>query len=69
MIYLTLLHSLKVLFPSYYAISTFSATSQVPAGTMVKGKVMSSEMTAVTADFVSIKNLRPVSVSSSGQKT
>ena len=60
MIYLTLLHSLEVFFPSCCAVSTFSATPCMPSGTMVRGKVTSSEMTDVT-DHVSIKNLRPTS--------
>ena len=47
MIYFTFSHSLEVLFPSCYAVSTFSATPEVPSGTMVRGKVMSSEMTDV----------------------
>ena len=47
MIDLTLSHSLEVLFPSCYAISTFSAKPYMPTGTMMRGKFMSSETTDV----------------------
>ena len=47
MIYLILSHFLEVLFPFCYAISTFSATPYMLSSTMMRGKVMSSEMTAV----------------------
>ena len=47
MIYLILSHFLEVLFPFCYAISTFSATPYMLSGTMMRGKVMSSEMTDV----------------------
>ena len=47
MIYLILSHFLEVLFPFCYAVSTFSATPYMLSSTMLKGKVMSSEMTDV----------------------
>ena len=47
MIYLILSHFLKVLFPFCYAVSTFSATPYMLSSTMMRGKVMSSEMTDV----------------------
>jgi len=65
LIYLTLSHSLEVVFPSCYAISTFSATPYMPFGT-VMGKFMSSETTDV---YRSLKtSALPVSASSSKEK-
>ena len=45
MIYLILSHFLEVLFPFCYAVSTFSATLYMLSSTMMRGKIMSSEMT------------------------
>ena len=47
MIYLILSHFLEVLFPFCYAISTFSAAPYMLSSTVMRGKVMSSEMTDV----------------------
>ena len=47
MIYLILSHFLEVLFPFRYANSTFSAAPYMLSSTMMRGKVMSSEMTDV----------------------
>ena len=45
MIYLILSHFLAVLFPFCYAISTFSAAPYMVSSTIMRGKVLSSEMT------------------------
>ena len=45
MIYWILSHFLEVLFPFRYAISTFSATPYMLSSTVMRGKVMSSEVT------------------------
>ena len=45
MIYLILSHFLEVLFPFCYAISTFSAAPYMLSSTIMRGKVLSSEMT------------------------
>ena len=66
MIYLTLSHSLKV-FPSCYAVSTFSATPNwyYDEG----GKFMSSETTDVDRPLYPLKTFAlPVSASSPGKK-
>ena len=47
MVYLMLSRFLKVLFPFCYAISTFSAAPYMLSSTVMRGKVMSSEMTDV----------------------
>ena len=47
MVYLTFSRFLKVLFPFCYAISTFSAAPYMLSSTVMRGKVMSSEMTDV----------------------
>ena len=47
MIYLILSHFLEVLFHFCYVISTFSATPYMLSSTMMRGKVMSFEMTDV----------------------
>ena len=44
-IYLTFSHTLQVLFPFCYALSTFSATPSISSGTLVRRKVKSTEMT------------------------
>ena len=62
MIYLTLSHSVEVFFPSCYAISTFSGTPYMPSGTIMRGKVMSSEMTDVDRSLKT--SALPVSTSS-----
>ena len=62
MIYLILSHFLEVLFPFCYANSTFSAAPHMLSSTMMKGKVMSSEMTDVDRPFKT--SALPVSASS-----
>ena len=52
MIYLILSHFLDVLFPFCYAISTFSATPYMLSSTMMRGKVMSSEVTDVDGPYI-----------------
>ena len=65
LIYLTLLYSIEVLFPSCYAISTFSATPYMPSGTIM-GKFMSSETTNVDRSLKT--SALPVDASSPGKK-
>ena len=52
MIYLILAHFLEVLFPFCYAISTFSAAPYMLSSTMMRGKVMSSEVTDVDRPYI-----------------
>ena len=66
MIYLILSHFLEILFPFCYAISIFSATPYMLSSTMMRGKVMSSEMT--DADRPLKNSALPVSASSPEKK-
>ena len=52
MVYLMLSRFHKALFPFCYTISTFSAAPYMLSSTMMRGKVMSSEVTDVDRPYI-----------------